>query len=396
MRSLLTPATVVLLLWSALCVLPAASQAREVRRSMAFIRPLLMGNAYVAVGDEDSALFYNPAVIPRLPESSLEALTTQMLADTRLKRVWLDAEATADVYGTFDVTTLQNEIGTSLYALMNIRMPLSVSPKDGQAWALAIEVENYQEVIDLAGLPAIWVESSIDLLLISAYAYQLSPGLTAGLSAKIVGRTGIDKIIDSATLFAAGPTLDFSNDPDFQEFAQGKLYAIPGLDLGLIYQFPGGGDWRPRFGLSVLNIGGYETGQGFRGLEFGTPGKAGAPPLGGTMPLLTSIGFAASPIYNNIRYTMALDVVDVTRTVLVSDSWNLRTRVGLEIGIGPKAQGVARWSFLTGFNAGHFSWGVLSRVAWFEIGMGQYTVERGDVVGELPDERRAMLFGMRF
>lgn len=82
-----------------------------------------------------------------------------------------------------------------------------------------------------------------------------------------------------------------------------------------------------------------------------------------------------SPEYIGIRYTLAVDIVDVTNTVLPGDDLALRTHVGMEIGIGIHSDGTALFSILGGYNANHPSIGVLARDWIFEVGFGRYTVE---------------------
>jgi hypothetical protein len=114
------------------------------------------------------------------------------------------------------------------------------------------------------------------------------------------------------------------------------------------------------------------------------------------LPLNVQVGFAVSPTYANIRYTFAIDLVDAAKTAIPGDSLNNRTRAGFEIGVAPHKDGTALFSVLFGWNATHFSVGVLSRVWVFEIGFGRYTVERGEDPGDNPQERRVVLIGMRF
>jgi hypothetical protein len=103
-----------------------------------------------------------------------------------------------------------------------------------------------------------------------------------------------------------------------------------------------------------------------------------------------------SPTYNEIRYTFALDLVDLAKTALDGDSLDNRTRVGFEIGVGPHDDGTALFSLLFGWNATHFGVGILSRVTVFEIGFGRYTVEKGPHPGADPEDRRVLLIAFRF
>ena len=64
-----------------------------------------------------------------------------------------------------------------------------------------------------------------------------------------------------------------------------------------------------------------------------------------------ALGFAVSPPYGNIRFTFALDFVDLGEDALSGDSLSNRTRIGMEIGFGPRKDGAPLFSLLGGWNA---------------------------------------------
>ena len=133
-----------------------------------------------------------------------------------------------------------------------------------------------------------------------------------------------------------------------------------------------------------------------KGIEFGPRPSPFDPPQAGELPQINTFGFAVSPVFTGIRYTIALDVVDFTRTVLPGKDWKKRSRLGVEMGIGPRRDGTALLAILAGLNASHFSFGGLSRVWIYEIGFGSYTVELGNEAGDKPSDRFAFIFGFRF
>jgi hypothetical protein len=169
------------------------------------------------------------------------------------------------------------------------------------------------------------------------------------------------------------------------------------VDVGAIWDLPFWEEGHPRIGFSALNIGGYDASRGgVQGIQFGKRPTKYDPPIGGELPQLNTVGFALSPEWYGIRYTLAVDVVDVTETVLPGNDLALRTRAGLEIGIGIHKDGTALFSVLAGVNANHPALGVLARDWIFEVGFGRYTVELGQKPGDLADTRTVFLFGFRF
>jgi hypothetical protein len=374
-----------------LAPLPAA--ARELRQQMPFVRPLLMGGAYVAVADEGSVMFFNPAGLARIRAGSTEAFSLQFSADKNLSGLLLNPGDVQNKYAGLSPAQLASEIGNSLFFDVSMWAPLVVDPEAGRAWGLGLQSMGSGTVVDAGGgVPALELETFIDQVLVYSLFHRSGP-LMVGINAKLINRSGVNKTIDAATLYSGG-TLDLNSDPDFAAAASGESRARLGADLGLLYELPFAPDWQPRVGLALLNVGGRE-GHRLRGIEFGARPDPITPPLFGEMPINLVLGFAVSPTYNDIRYTVALDVVDVARSAIEGDSINVRTRLGFAMEFGPHEDGTALFSLLAGWNATHFGFGVLSRVSAFEIGFGRYKIERGSLPGEDVEDRRVLIFSVR-
>jgi hypothetical protein len=184
--------------------------------------------------------------------------------------------------------------------------------------------------------------------------------------------------------------------PEWADLLSGKSFTRAGLDLGLVWQLPFARHWSPRVGISALNIGGYEAGEGLTGIEFGPRANEFEPPQAGELRQVNTVGVAVSPWWEGIRFTIALDLVDYTRSALPGESYTDRLRLGGEIGLYPHRDGTARLGLLVGWNQGHWSYGVLSRVWIFEVGFGAYTAELGERSGDNPDRRISFVLGFRF
>ncbi|MDH4247431.1 MAG: hypothetical protein OEW39_06415 [Deltaproteobacteria bacterium] len=389
---------------------PEPSQARELRRNLLFIRPMLMGEAYVALGDESSALFYNSAGIAFLGSGSVEIFTPQIAVDERLKAAATDPASVSNQYSGLTVDQLSQFVDQSAFIHVNLRMPVITVPSRGLAFAFGgdalvnLEVTKQGEItlpdpIGTLTLPALHVEVYADTVGAYNYTFRPSDGLALGFLFKAVNRIGIDKLIDAETLFGAAlnGTSNLANDPDYLALQQNLSYTAMGLDVGLLYVFRDALNWHPRLGYSIINVGGYSTAEGFHGMRFGAVRRKTGIPIGGELPLLHTFGFAVSPVHNLIRYSIALDYVDVMREFYPKDShWKMHTRLGFELGIGPKEDGTALLSIMAGLNAGHTSFGVLTRTWIMEVGFGRYTVERGNYTGDRPDSRRVVLLGFRY
>lgn len=380
----------------AVCWAPSVLHGEELRRSMPYVRPLLMGNAHVAVADEASSLLYNPAGLARLAESSYQILTVQLNADEDMSALLLNGEELEYDYSDLTALELLALVGTSLHAEAIVQVPIVVKSGSG-VFGLAVDALVDYEVVALDGTVALEVESFVDYQVISGLFGNLGKYFSWGANLRLISRNGVHKVIDALTLYAGGgATADLENDEDYLEFVNGRIHNRAAIDLGIIFRIPGSTNWQPRFGLSAINLGGYRSGTGFIGVEFGERPTADDPPVAGELPLNYAIGFAVSPTYGIVRYTFALDMVDLTRTAIGGDSWNNRTRVGFEAAVAPNPDGTALFSLLFGWNATHFGAGVLSRIYFMEIGFGNYIVERGTSIGENPDSRSVLIVGFRF
>ena len=368
--------------------------ARELRRSMGFLRPYLMGDAQVAVADESSAIFYNPAAISRIPGGSTEFFNPQISGGELVKLALFDSKALTEKFSGITADNFEVLLGESIYMNVNARLPVAIMPQQGMAFGVTGEFIAYLEILKNPVLPGIRAEMYLDQIAFFSKSYRLNENLFIGFSPKVIQRTGIDTIITFGELFAGGDQVNLATHPIFSEALSGKVYSIPGVDVGLLYQIPDGGDWKPRLGFSALNIGKItEPFFTVQGMGFGD--SSGDYPAG-ELKQLNTIGFAVSPTIDFIRYTMAVDYVDVTRTVIPGTSHTNRLRLGFEMGIGPRSDGTAILSLLAGLNATHPSFGLISRAAFFEVGFGGYEVERGDQPGDHPDKRFILVFGLRF
>jgi len=379
---------------------PGPPQANELRRNMPFLRAMLMGDATVAVGDEASTMLYNPAGLARLEDDSIEIFTLQFSSDKDLSRVLLEGEETSTLYENWSLNDLNSAIGTTLNMEWALRMPIITDVERGRAYGLGVDYLFDLEIVPDGLLAAVELETFFDEIVFTSFFKQIG-GLSVGANVKYINRIGLHKQIDALTMFATGfasGDLDLENDADYAAMVSGqKSYSKIGVDLGMIWELGFAEDWHPRFGVTALNIGSYDKDEKkWKGIEFGVRRNRDDPPLGGELPLNVSAGIAVSPTFANIRTTFALDMVDIGRTAIEGDSRNNRTRLGVELGFGPHEDGTALFSVLFGWNATHFSTGILSRVWIMEIGFGRYIVERGSEPGKQPEERRTVIIGFRW
>lgn len=363
---------------------------------MGYIRAYLMGDAYVAVGDEVSTLFYNPAGLAGLPETTTELINPQINVNKLVKDATLHPDDLSARYTGSSQADFRKIMGETVFINFNMSLPAIYMPESGIAYGLMSEMLGSAEILGNPVLPSLRFEFFVDQIIFIGFFGKASDNLSLGITPKMITRYGVSKVYTIGELFAAGETLSIDNDPAFRDAANGVTFSTMGVDTGLIYRFNFWRGWEPRLGISLLNIGGSDPDEILAGMEFGPRKTKFEPPQAGELPQINTIGFAVSPEHLGIRYTIAFDYVDFTKTVLPGNDFKKRTRLGFEMGVGVREDGTALFSLLAGWNSGYPSYGILSRVWIMEVGFGSYSVELGEKAGDKGDQRAILIIGFRF
>jgi hypothetical protein len=377
------------------------SGAKELRRSMSTLRPLLMGDAYVAVADESTVLFYNPAGLAWVHETSVEAFTPQFIFNEPVRIALVDPNKFQDeldkVSNDIDHEKYQTLLSREFFTDITIRSPIVIFPDKGLVLGLGEEALANLQVLGTRVVPLVRVEFFGDLVGVIGGFGKSGDYFSWGFNVKVINRRGVDHTYTAGDLAASAEEKDgIGARPEWKDVNDGVTFTRFGLDLGTVWRLPFAEEWNPRIGLSALNIGGYDPNEGVTGIRFGPRPDEFSAPQAGELPQINTIGFAVSPWWAGIRFTLAADIVDFTRTALPGADFVKRLHVGGEIGLYPHADGTARLGIMLGWNGGHTSYGFLSRVWIFEVGFGVYTVELGDQYGDNPDRRTTFLLGARF
>lgn len=387
-----------LALLAALNAQPAA--AKELRRSMSAIRPLLMGDAQVAVGDESSVMFYNPAGLAWMEEASYDLFLPQFAFNDPVRVALVDPDRFSEEIDEVS-EELENEefdtlLGRQFFTNINIRVPMVILPEKGISLGLGIDALANLQILENRVVPLIRVEFFLDAVGVFGGFGKFGEDLAFGYNLKVINRRGVDRTYTAGDFIAGAEGGSLSNRPEIKDLEDGVSFTAGGVDLGVLYRFPFARSWRPRMGLSLLNIGGFDAADGLTGIEFGPQDNEFEPPQAGELPQINTIGWAVSPMWMGIRFTIALDIVDFSRTALPGKDFYSRTRLGTEIGFFPHKDGTARFAILAGLNGGHSSVGILGRIWIFQVGFGVYTVELGEEKGDNPDRRTIFSLGVRF
>jgi hypothetical protein len=360
------------------------ARADELRWTHFGLRPLAMGNAYVAVADDYNALFYNPAGLARLKEWDGELLNPYFEI----------SKNTASFYK--DLSTLMSGSSGDTTAVLDV---LEKNTGKTQHFALGLTPHfimkgfGFAAGIDLNTTLAFHREISADvnfgprIIVPVGFAMNfLEDRLSLGASLKFVAKGGIDREFsindieaftksdsadDTAAVDPAAATVE-EDKPELKDYFEGGTGV--GMDVGML--FTPIKTMAPTLGLSITDFG-------------GTPYKKadiGGEALGAPAPRLPSVnaGISVMPYEaNNMFVRGSVDAHAINQPEHYSKKFNL----GVEWGYGSiiKVQ--------SGLHQGEFSGGFEFDVFLFSCRFVTYAEQLGTVAGQdenLSDRRYAL------
>lgn len=352
------------------------ASAKELRWTQYGLRPLGMGNAYVAVADDYNALFYNPAGIARLKEWDGEFLNpTLEVSDTTISFAQDLAKLTGGgAGGTAEVLDLlQNQTG-KVHHLSFFLTPHLIFKNFG--FAIGTEIETTMVVHS-----DIDIEFALGPRIIAPITYAqnlFNDKLSIGASVKLVARGGVDNSFNLETISAFTDKSSSTDESasgdkkDISDFVEGG-YGI-GFDTGIL--FTPVKTMEPTLGVSITDAGGttYEK-IDIQGTAIGAP-EARLPSV--------NTGISLKPIMTDNTYLLvAADAHMINQAVHYSQKFNL----GLEWGFRKILK------LQTGLKAGYLTGGMQFDVGLLSLRFATYTVDHAPVVATHDDltERRFLL-----
>lgn len=346
--------------------------ANELKWTHFGVRPLAMGNAYVAVADDYNALFYNPAGLARLKEWSGEFLNPGFEVSNATVKFFKDAQKLArgsagSVTSVLDL--LENNTGKTQHFAINLT-PHLVS----RGWGLGLGVDLNTT---LAFHRDISAEVDFGPRIIAPIAFAtnfLDNRLSLGASIKAVARGGVDREfsindIDAFTNKKSSSTddsaaTDGTKKSEISDFFEGGIGI--GTDFGLL--FTPVKTMEPTLGISVTDLGGTPY------KEFDIGGNAlGAPAT--RLPAVNT-GVSLMPYSaNNMFVRTSVDAHAINQPVHFSKKWNL----GLEWGYSSIIK------LQTGLHQGELTAGLEFDVFLFSFRFATYAEQLGSIAGQDDD-----------
>lgn len=340
-----------------------AAHADELRWTHYGVRPLGMGNAFVAVADDHNALFYNPAGLARLSSWSFEILNPSIGISTNtlsaINSISELASGSSAEGGKSEVETAIETFDSleGKHQYMNLGWtPHVVFPGFGIGIGLDIGARmtvHHQLVAD--------IDAGLDVLVPISFARNmLEDRLSLGATLKGVAKTGVDHEFSLADIsaFTKKDATETSSDKALKDYLiSGKGV---GVDFGLL--FTPVKTMSPTLGVSITDAG-------------GTPFKASSDQYGTPDPRQPSVntGISFKPVERDNMYVLvAADVHAANQPIHFSKKFNL----GSELGLGKilKLQG--------GLHQGELSGG-FQLDAWLIIlRFATYAEQVGSTAGE--------------
>lgn len=221
-------------------------------------RALGMGGAFVAVANDYSSIFYNPAGLARLDQGQFNGSIDIGVSGQQFTNFLKEIDEASkieddDAQFTAMVEVLQRNYGKQFSVRLGLLNALYVRPN----WGIALLPADFtlDMKIHNQATPAINVRAYLDTTLAYAYGQAFRdeniPGkFSWGVTTKFVNRGYANKVVNALDLAADSKVVSSKDLRDG--------YTVD-FDLGLLYTpYVGGESWlrysRPTFGLVVRNV----------------------------------------------------------------------------------------------------------------------------------------------
>jgi hypothetical protein len=331
-------------------------------------RAMGMGNAFIAVADDQSTMFYNPALLYKRTDGNIN-MFVRAGVDTEFQDFVEDVDKAGD-----DATQLQNVIeekyGEHLYARAPTLGFIWSRPK----WAFAFIPVDLE--VDLAMHrslgPSVFANATADSTIAYAHAYpwKMKKGrkILWGYNLKLVHRLFYSDIVQSAQL-ATGEELY-----DIEKAAEGLTLDF---DLGLSYDFTESDKawFRPTVAFVIRNVADYGFPVNF---ELMNDDPQEPPKLQRRFDVGTKLGLPRFWVFDP---KIAVDMRDMGHE-------NFTMKKGFHAG-AEMAWTMFNWwkgTWSAGINQGYATLGVGAKLAWFRFDLATWGEEVG--TSDAPVENR--------
>lgn len=345
-----------------ICTHISVAQAEE-RWTQFGLRPLAMGNAYVAVADDFNALFYNPAGLARLKSWDGEFLNPSLTVSKGLSDLVQKVQDSSAGSTSETLDLIEENTGESFHLGLGLT-PHLIFP--GFGFAIGMEMGT-----NLLFHRDISVDVDIGGRFIVPFVYAknfLDDRLSVGIGLKARARVGIDSEFSIQDIEANKKD---SENPDGKKIDDYVMSGLGiGTDVGVL--FTPTKIMEPTIGISVTDLGATP----YKKLS-GIDANITAP----TQLASVNVGMSMKPIQMDRLYLLtSVDMHSINQPTSFSKKFNLGTEVGYGSIIKLQA----------GLYQGYFTAGTQLDVGLINLRLLTYAEELGSVAGFKEDRRYAL------
>lgn len=341
------------------CFSAAGARANDFREPYIGTRAQAMGGAYVALADDEQAVYLNPAGLAGNQKRSLYLLNSD---STVSKETYSSAASVAKAFAPFSTDSLNVLMNKNIY-LREQLTPTLMLPYFGISYLVDQQIAS--RAMNRA-MPKLTIGYQTTQGIQAAIGIPLLRGmkkkkhdLRFGIGAKMMWRRGGYKTLSLRQILNISPsTLSQIGG----EYKRGL-----GADLGLQYVYKPVSRLTLSSGLAYTDIG--DT-------YFGSTQD----------PMHSNLtwGAAASYTLYRIKFTLAYDY----RHLLDETDFRKKNHVGFELGI-------PWFSLYAGLNQVSFTYGLGMDLWLFKVIVANYTEELGSIVRQNPEQRWAIKIALK-
>jgi len=362
---------VCLALIAALLMSTPVSFAGELREFYRGARAQAMGNAFVAIADDEQAIFMNPAGLAGIKSFTFNYVVADLQASWETVTSATDVMAAASSPSADTINVL---MGKDIYTQAQIT-PSLVMPGFGFALIVdgqgGLSAENQALPQMLMGYQTTnGIQAAFGTSLLSrgqasrkktaAVSSESEQDLRVGIAAKMLWRRGGWFDVPTMTILTI-------NSETLSQLA-GNFGRGYGVDLGAQYLRSMNKFMKFMAGVAYTDVGDTNFGNG-------------PAPIKGNL----SLGIAGSVGIRNTKITLALD----KRHLLEQTDWRKKTHVGLEFGL-PLV------SLYAGISQVYLTYGLSFDLWLFKLTAASYAEEQGSFVHQDPVRRYMLRLGLKF
>ncbi|MDH5561307.1 MAG: hypothetical protein OEY59_10700 [Deltaproteobacteria bacterium] len=344
-------------------------EPQTIRRSL---RAIGMGNAFVAVANDESALYYNPAGLNQVKRYITEIVSINgTLNQTNIdliKKGWEASKNKTD----FDANAfIRDLVGAKLHSDIG----LGLFSLTGPGWGYSIYASTYLDMtIHNPTVPYFNAVAFGQFNVHGGFALDfMDEVLDVGLGFKATGRVGAGKSLHIFEFVDAQQLQD-----DLIKDAEPVLAITP--DIGVIYNYDRFFNYETKFAAVIRNIG---------GMDFGNTGK---------IPMSIDFGVSTETEQLGFDIIMAADWLDFTYATTERKSTKRNIKLGAEIGLWKRSNNHHALALRVGKNGVYSSWGWSMNVPLFPvmIDYAAWSEEVGAVAGSKEDKRQSLQLSFNF